>query len=181
MLRVTRVTAALLAAIAAVGLGMTTVATADDDNHGRRRQLRARLAAHNEVPIVISDARGRFTGKINDAPMGPELEWELSYEGLEGTISQAHIHVGQPFASGGIMLWFCGSATNPGPPDTPTCPAPPATIRGTFTAANVIGPIGQAVPAGSFEDALEAILGGNAYVNVHSSSAPTGEIRGQIR
>jgi hypothetical protein len=75
MLRLTRVTAALLAAIAAVGLGMTTVATADDDNHGRHRHLRARLAAHNEVPIVISDAKGRFSGRINDTPSGPELEW----------------------------------------------------------------------------------------------------------
>jgi hypothetical protein len=182
MLRVTRVTAALIAAVAAVGLGMTTVETADGD-HGRHRQLRARLAADNEVPIVISEAKGRFTGRINETPSGPELEWELSYDGLEGTVTQAHIHVGQPFASGGIMLWFC--ANNPpitnAPAGTQTCPPPPATISGTFNASNVVGPTGQAIPAGSFEDALEAILGGNAYANVHSTSAPGGELRGQIR
>src|SRR5205814_2220235 len=32
----------------------------------------------------------------------------------------------------------------------------------------------------TFADALQAIVGGNAYVNIHSSAFPGGEIRGQL-
>jgi hypothetical protein len=37
------------------------------------------------------------------------------------------------------------------------------------------------VPAAAFAELLALIRSGNAYVNVHSSSAPGGEVRGQIR
>ena len=29
-------------------------------------------------------------------------------------------------------------------------------------------------------DAIQAIVGGNAYVNIHTSQFPAGEIRGQL-
>ena len=110
------------------------------------------------------------------------FKYELSYSGLEGPVTQAHIHVGQAFAAGGITIWFC--ANNPpittAPAGTQACPDAPATITGTITAADVVGPAGQAVPAGSFADAIRAIRSGNAYANVHSTSAPGGEVRGQI-
>ncbi|MQA31778.1 MAG: CHRD domain-containing protein [Luteitalea sp.] len=108
--------------------------------------------------------------------------YELSYRGLEGAVTQAHIHVGQAFAAGGIMIWLC--ANNPpimnAPMGTQTCPAAPATITGTIAAADVVGPAGQAVPPASFADAIRAIRSGNTYANVHSTSAPGGEVRGQI-
>ena len=141
--------------------------------------LRARLDASNEVPTVISAATGRFRGAL-DVSAGT-IEYELSYEGLEGTVTQAHIHVGQRFAAGGISIWLCANPPIMAPPGTQTCPASPATITGTITAADVVGPAGQGVPPGSFADAVEAILSGNAYANVHSTSAPGGEVRGQIR
>jgi CHRD domain-containing protein len=148
-----------------------------------QRGLRARLAADNEAPIVISSASGEFSAKVDDPGGGPAtISYELSYEGLEGTITQAHIHAGQVGVSGGIMIWLCSNlASPPTPAGTQPCPAPPATITGTISAANVVGPAGQGIPAGDLSDALEAIRGHNAYVNVHSTSAPGGEIRGQIR
>ncbi len=30
------------------------------------------------------------------------------------------------------------------------------------------------------EDAIQSIVGGNAYVNIHSTTNPGGEIRGQL-
>ena len=165
----------LVLAIGAVGVNVT--ATADND---RDDVLRARLRAENEVPIVISSARGDFRAKIDW--QAETIEYELSYRGLEGPVTQSHIHIGQPFAAGGISIWFC--ANNPpittAPAGTQACPNAPATITGTITAASVIGPAAQAVPPGAFADVVRAIRGGNAYVNVHSTSAPGGEIRGQI-
>jgi hypothetical protein len=45
----------------------------------------------------------------------------------------------------------------------------------------VTGPAGQGVAAGELADLIRAIRAGAAYVNVHTATYPTGEIRGQIR
>jgi len=174
-------TSMLLLVLVFVGLGLNATAIADDDHGGRGDDtLRARLRADNEVPTVISNARGDFRARINwDAQT---IDYELSYSGLEGAVTQSHIHIGQPFVAGGISIWFC--ANNPpittAPAGTQTCPDSPGRISGTITAADVIGPLTQAVPAGAFADVVRAIRSGNAYANVHSTSAPGGEIRGQI-
>ncbi len=48
-------------------------------------------------------------------------------------------------------------------------------------AANVIGPAGQGVAAMEFSALIDAIRAGVAYVNVHSTKFPGGEVRGQLR
>ena len=64
----------------------------------------------------------------------------------------------------------------------PACPMETtAQIEGTATAANVTGPANQGIDPGDFADAVEAILTGQTYANVHSTLFPNGEIRGQVR
>jgi hypothetical protein len=76
---------------------------------------------------------------------------------------------------------LCETATNPSPSaSTPTCPAPGGTVTGTITPVEVVGPAGQGIAAGEFEELVAAIRAGRAYANVHSSKFPGGEIRGQI-
>lgn len=147
----------------------------DDDN-----RLEARLAGPNEVPAVSTGAKGKFSMKIaND---DSQFTYELTFSGIEGTVTQAHIHFGQANVAGGIMIWLCQSATNQPAtgPSVSVCPTPGGTVTGTVTAANVIGPAGQGVSAGEFAEALAAIRRGLAYANVHSTKIPGGEIRGQI-
>ena len=145
----------------------------------------ASLSAAREVPIVASGATGSFRLRLTDD--GSAFDYTLDYEGFEGTVTQSHIHIAQPFASGGISVWLCQTATNPAPASvvaqTPFCGAPGGNgheAEGVISAADVLGPAGQALPAGAFNDLLAMIRSGNAYVNVHSSSAPGGEVRGQI-
>jgi hypothetical protein len=145
--------------------------------------LSARLKGLPEVPSVSSTGSGRFKATIN--PDRTEISWSLSYEGTEGTIFMAHIHFGQQHTNGGISVWFCGDPASPVPPPPsvpaglPVCPVS-GTLEGSFTAADVIGPAGQGIAAGEFEEFVNAILRGAAYVNVHSDKHPPGEIRGQI-
>ena len=153
---------------------------------GASRVLRANLSAVKEVPAVSSAATGSFRARISAD--GLSFDYELDYEGLEGSVTQSHIHIGQKFASGGISVWLCKTSlvTVPAgvPADTPVCGEPGGQIseaEGTISAEDVIGPTGQAVPAASFAELLRLIRSGLAYVNVHSTAAPTGEIRGQIR
>ena len=141
--------------------------------------IHARLSGLNETPATISTAAsGEFKAKIT----GDSIEYELSYEDLQGSVTQAHIHFGEAGLTGGIAAWLCGTATNPGPAGTPVCPGPNSgTVSGTITAAQVIGPAGQGIAAGEFEELLARIKDGATYANVHTSFVGTGEIRGQIK
>ena len=48
----------------------------------------------------------------------------------------------------------------------------PATITGVIEAADIIGPAGQGIAAGQFDEFLRAIRADSAYVNVHTSAVP---------
>jgi hypothetical protein len=48
------------------------------------------------------------------------------------------------------------------------------------TPADVVGPAGQGISPGQFEEVLKAMREGATYANVHSTLFPGGEIRGQI-
>jgi hypothetical protein len=165
----------LAAAVAVVAIAsVATVAVAGGGN-----QIREKLTGDEEVPVVLTGAEGKFKATI----ASDEIDYELRYEDLEGAITQAHIHIGQRLANGGISVWLCGNpnppAVNP-PAGTQACPPSPATITGTITAANVVGPAGQGIAANEFDELVDAIRDGFTYANVHSSLAPGGEIRGQL-
>lgn len=158
--------------LATTGSGGTALA---DNDLGSRH---VRLSGYNEDPLVLSTTgNGRFTLRI-DLDKG-EATYELSYSALEGDVTQAHIHIGGRSQSGGISTFLCSNLGN-GPAGTQLCPAAPAEISGTITPANIIGPTGQGVAAGEFAEFVAAIRAGAAYVNVHSTRYPGGEIRAQL-
>lgn len=150
--------------------------------HGRRprgERITANLQSENEVPTISSPAFGRFEAEIDD----DEIEYELSFEGLRGVVTQSHIHIAQPNVNGGIMVWLCNTATNPGPAGFagPACPAAPGgTVSGTLKAADVLAVTPQGIAVGDFPAFVTALKKELAYVNVHSSLFPGGEIRGQV-
>ncbi|MGN7917109.1 MULTISPECIES: CHRD domain-containing protein [Lysobacter] len=142
------------------------------------REFRAVLEGSQEVPLVSTGASGGFRARIGD---GGAIHYQLSYSGLEGDVTQAHIHVGQRSVNGGIAVWLCSNlASPPTPAGVQPCPPPPATIQGVIMAADVVGPSGQGIAAGEFEELLRALRGGNAYANVHTSKFPGGEVRSQL-
>jgi hypothetical protein len=170
--------------IAAVILGVSVSSSSHD--RGKRHKFEADLKGINEVATgigaVSTVARGSFAARLSDD--GKTLSYKLRYTGLEADITQAHIHVGQVHTAGGISVWLCKTEALPGPtPDlTPFCPDPRSgEVEGTLTEANVIGPAGQGVDTGEFEELVRLILQGVTYANVHSAKFPSGEIRGQIR
>jgi hypothetical protein len=144
---------------------------------GRGDRFFANLQPEQEVPAVSSVARGRFSADVDD----DQVEYELSFDGLQGTITQAHIHFGQHNVNGNIMVWLCGTTANPGPAGTQVCPQS-GTITGTITAANVVATGGaQQILAGEFAEFVAAMKKELAYANVHTNLSGTGEIRGQIK
>ena len=150
-----------------------------------RLELLTTLSGYSEIPALSSPGRGRFRGLLNADRT--EIRFTLTYDATESPVFMAHIHIGQPMANGGIAIWFCGDPNGPvKPPATvpsslPLCPPNGGTVEGTITASDVIGPDGQGIAVGQFEEVVQAILRGLTYVNVHSLKYVPGEVRGQIR
>src|SRR5690606_18918505 len=81
--------------------------------------------------------------------------------------------------NGGISAFLCTNLGN-GPAGTQPCPDTTATLSGTITPEQIIGPTEQGIAAGEFEELVRAIRSGAAYVHVHTMTFPAGEIRGQV-
>lgn len=171
--------------LAAVALVFGTSIAMAHDRH--RNRFAADLKPTEEVPALSSTASGSFAATIDEA--NQIITYELKYDALEAAPAQAHIHVGQQTANGGVSVFLCGNAPTVPPatvPQPPACPPGPATITGTITPANIIGPAAQGVAAttataNEFAELVALIRAGVTYANVHSSKFPAGEIRGQIR
>lgn len=146
---------------------------------GAHDGIDAKLRGYQEVPAVSSAASGKFKAKINDT--GTAIDYELRFSGLEGDVTQSHIHFGARGTSGGISIWLCGTAALPGPAGTPICGGlRESTVTGTLQPAGVVGPNAQGIAPGEFAELVAAIKAGVAYANVHSAKFPGGEIRGQL-
>jgi hypothetical protein len=138
------------------------------------------LSGVQEVPAVFSDGHGFALVTLNDAQ--DALTFSLVYFETGSEVTQAHIHFGQPGVNGGIMVFFCTNLGN-GPAGTSACPNGPGfqSVSGVLTAASVgAGAAAQGVGTGNFAGLIEAIESGRAYVNVHTTVFPAGEIRGQL-
>lgn len=162
--------------------------------------LSTNLRGLHETPVVFSGASGHAT--ITISADEKSIDYVLTYSGLEGStgtvagvtrkVTQAHIHVGRPTITGGVVVFFCGGG-NTATTQT-ACPASagPGTgnpaVTGTWTAADVtnnastqgiepVNPNGE----DAFARFVHAIKSGLSYVNVHTSRSPGGEIRGQLK
>ena len=169
----TRKALALVGVIAL--LGLVSYAVAGD---GTKNFSGNAMSGYEENPDVSTVATGSFDARLSKD--GDSLSYEVSYSGIEGTVTQSHIHFGKPAVNGGISIWLCQTATNPAPTaGIPTCPQE-GTVSGEFTADDVVGPAAQGIAAREWAEILAAMRAGRAYANVHSTKFLGGEIRTQI-
>lgn len=160
-----------IAAAAAIAFGLATSLALASGSHDRNGTIGAKLSGFSEAPANIVAGEGRFKADV----ASDKITFELKYSNLSGAPSAAHIHVGQKNVSGGVSAFLCGGGGQP------ACPATTSgTVTGTIVAANVVGPAAQGVAAGDFAGLLTAIKHRVAYVNMHTTKFPNGEIRGQI-
>ena len=158
--------------VAVVGVAATTAAAVAGD----RAKLRTSLSGYEEVPAVSTTGGGEFRAAIDRH--ADRIQYQITYRAIEGTVTQSHIHFGQEGVSGGISVFLCSNLGN-GPAGTQGCPQS-GTVSGTITPEDVIGPAGQGIAAGEFDELVRALRAGVTYANVHSTTWPGGEIRGQI-
>jgi hypothetical protein len=173
----------LFALLVLVAAGTTLLVAAFAAAGGGSHKIDAKdgLSGYQETPLTLSTTgNGSFEAKVSNDDSS--FDWTLTYGGLEGAVTQAHIHFGGRALSGGISIWLCKTASTAAnaPAGTADCPAPGGTLSGTADASEVIGPAGQGIEALAWSEILAAIRAGKAYANVHSTKWPAGEIRGQL-
>ena len=142
-----------------------------DQHAGDPHQYGTHLTGDNEVPTNGSKGQGQATFHLSAD--GTELHYKLNVANIEN-VTQAHIHLGVAGANGPVTVWLYPSA-----PPSQLIPGRSQGVlnEGVITSANLMGPLaGQ-----TLDDLLARIQSGGAYVNVHTSQFPPGEIRGQIR
>jgi hypothetical protein len=130
--------------------------------------LTANLHGGEETPaVVITGAFGTATVTVNMATR--TIDWVVDVFNLPSGVTAGHIHVGAVGAAGPTMVNF-------------VVPSPASNdfrIAGSATESGITMRPDQGIR--SADDAFQAILGGNTYVNVHSQVNGGGEIRGQLR
>jgi hypothetical protein len=130
--------------------------------------LRATLNGGEETPTaVLSGAVA--TAEVAVDPTSQELAVQMRVFNLPTGSTASHIHVASKGVTGPVVIDFpIGRG-----------------VTGDFTLNFRVhdGPAFHARPEigiNTFADALQAIAGGQAYVNIHTTAFPGGEIRGQL-
>jgi hypothetical protein len=119
----------------------------------------ATLVGANESPPISTSAVGQFDATLSAAQ--DNMTFTLTYSTLAGTMTQAHIQRGALGVNGPIIYWLANGD-----------------VTSAITGCTDPSPLGGGC---GFDPADFADLqAGNLYVNLHTSYAPNGEIRGQI-
>jgi hypothetical protein len=138
--------------VAAAGFALAGVAGAGST--GSVYTFKATMAAGSERPRAKAPpgARGGFAATVTESGSTRTLKWKLTFSGLSGTATGAHVHRGKAGVAGAVLVPLCGPCTT-----------------------------GQTGTAKISKDAADAFEHGLAYVNVHTAKNAPGEIRGQAK
>ena len=133
--------------------------------------FRTHLSGTNEVPANNSEASGQAIFQLSKD--GEELSYKLIVDDISNVVA-SHIHLAPAGTNGGVVVWLYPSAP------------PPQLINGVFSGVLAEGTITKSDLRGALaemelSDLIQHFYNDNAYVNVHTTLFPGGEIRGQIK
>lgn len=127
----------------------------------------ASLSGGNETPNILNT--GAFgTAEVGVDEANREVNVTLRIFNLPTGSTAGHIHAGAQGTAGPVILDFSFPTGRTGDMAMNI-----RLSQGAFRARPEIGIV-------SLDDAIQAILGGNTYVNIHTTQYPGGEIRGQL-
>lgn len=126
----------------------------------------ATLGGGEETPILLSGAAG--TAEVAIDTVAKEFAITLRVVNIPTTTTAGHIHVGPKGIAGPVVIDFPGIGGR----------------LGDFVTVFRVGEASfrpaAAIGINTIDDVIQAVSNGNAYVNVHTTTNPGGEIRGQL-
>lgn len=126
----------------------------------------ATLNGANETPALNTGAFGNATVTVDLTAR--TVSWVVDVFNLPSGVTAGHIHVGGPGTPGPTVVNFV----------VPTPASNDFRISGTAKDTEFTLRPEQGIR--SADDMFQAILGGNSYVNVHSTVNGGGEVRGAL-
>ncbi len=135
--------------------------------HAQTLIYTATLSGSNEAPAVPATGAGGFA-TITLNLTAQTLDWVIDVYNFASGVTASHIHAGGSGVAGPVVVNFT----------VPTGASNDFRLTGTARPADVVARPAQGV--NSWEDLVQAIATGHAYVNVHSQVNAGGEIRGQL-
>ena len=159
--------ALLLTAILLAGLSSGCLNPFDScPTEGRTMRAESGLTADAVVPSAATNDSGSASVSFLQFKGGKEnqksLSWSVRGSVPPDSVEAVHIHGGLPGETGPILYTFRGGYSGP---------------------EDVITQGGPALWGGStegFEELFEAVLAGQAYLDVHTTTQPDGVVRGQL-
>ena len=148
------------AAVAAALLFSATPSSAQVVN------LVATLSGGEETPALLTGAVGTATVSVDAT--SEEISVTLNLFNFSTGTSAGHIHVAPKGVAGPVVINFPIPTQRTGD------------LQLTFRVGPSAFAPNPAIGIATMQDAIQAIVGGNAYVNIHTSANPGGEIRGQL-
>jgi hypothetical protein len=139
----------------AATLGMVAMLAMGAPAYGQGRPFSTTLTGAAEVPGPGDpDASGTAFIALNQGQ--GEVCYDLSWAGIDGTVTAAHIHVGSATVAGPVVVPLFAGA-----------------FAGTDSASGCVA---------ASEELIKAIRQDPAsyYVNIHSTVFPAGAVRGQL-
>lgn len=147
---------------AVVALVMGTVSRAE----AQTIRMTATLTGSNEAPTKVT------TGSFGNATVTVDMStntvsWAIDVFNLPTGINNAHFHAGGTDTAGpvAVNIPFTANLSND------------FSLTGSATALTAPRP-DQGVR--SWDDFIQSLLGGQVYINIHTTANPGGEIRGQV-
>jgi hypothetical protein len=140
----------------AATLGMVAMLAIGAPAYGEGRPFATTLTGAAEVPGPGDpDASGTASITLNQGQ--GEVCFDLSWAGIDGTVTAAHIHVGAATVAGPVVVPLFAGA-----------------FQSTDSTSGCV--------SGVSEELIKAIRQDpeNYYVNIHSSVFPAGAVRGQL-
>ena len=162
----TRSSLALLSVLAFVACGDGGTDPDNDDGGDGTEEFGATLSPDNVVgQEIVSSGSGSATFALDSA--SGNLSYSITVQNMDGVIA-AHIHSpATPTQNANIPLTLFSSA-------------PTGTITGVLVTGTIVPGSSQLTPGFTLDEVLDDMRTGMAYVLVHSSEYPDGEIRGQV-
>ncbi len=117
--------------------------------------ISARLTGTQEVPANASTARGTFEGIFD--PYSRVIAFRFEYSGLTTNATASHFHIAPAGVNGPVVVDFVSQG---------------------FQAGNKSGEFVKVLTLTQVQ--ADALIAGRMYVNIHNTSFPGGEIRGQL-
>lgn len=147
----------MLLVLAILSIGTTSILS---NRTYAQEKFQASLGGNQEVPPNTSTSKGWAWFK----PMGDTVSYKVNATGISG-VSMAHIHSAKVGENGDPIAMLQIKEANG-----------PVVAEGNITSSDLMG----SLAGKSVSDLVTKMQSGETYVNVHTSTNPNGEIRGQI-